>query len=512
MTVFVVRGDVVRRYPTAHVFLQKARFGQDDEIRPVADQVQAAAVRGALDRRHPLRRLRQEPGGGLRRPRGGDTGLAAGDPGAAGGAALRPRRRAVYRRIYRQAPATWGCVELGNVAAATSGLARLTHAPVDVDWLTGAPIEDTTWGHNAADMARARLQSPFRILFRGSARLAMPRAPPHASPPTPRSAVRRRPRSRSTSARRSGCSTAGCRSRSCRCVWRCASGRRAHRRRAARAHLPGRRPRGRAPARVDRHRAGARPSRLAPLLAVAPHRRSPPPRRRASAGRQDRSARGAVAWVVRAPPPSTSAGTVRAPGGRAAAAAPAFPGPAKPTTAGGPAYARPPPSRVALVIVDDTTVVGTWWGAEVADDLALAPGLVEAGDDLDGRALLDAQGLTWTYDFEEAVDGDWPSASTFDLPARSRRVLASAAAGVGVLIDRPAGRGSRRCWRRIATRRARLHRAGHADQRHRDRRTGHQPRAARRRPAARQSSARTRTAHLCHAAPGARSTCRRWSR
>ena len=83
---------------------------------------------------------------------------------------------------------------------------------------------------------------------------------------------------------------------------------------------------------------------------------------------------------------------------------PRFPSSANPRTNGGPAYARLLPGRFALVLLDDTTVFGTWWGEEVADDLPLAPGLVEAGDDLDGRALLDAQGLTWTYDFDTAVD------------------------------------------------------------------------------------------------------------
>ena len=57
------------------------------------------------------------------------------------------------------------------------------------------------------------------------------------------------------------------------------------------------------------------------------------------------------------------------------------------------------------MLIDDGTVVDTLWGEEVAEDLPLAPGLVEAGgDDLDGRALLDAQGLAWTYDFEVAVE------------------------------------------------------------------------------------------------------------
>ena len=85
--------------------------------------------------------------------------------------------------------------------------------------------------------------------------------------------------------------------------------------------------------------------------------------------------------------------------------APRFPPLAKPRVPGGPVHARLLPSRFALVLIDDGTVVDTFWGEEVAEDLPLAPGLVEAGgDDLDGRALLDAQGLAWTYDFEVAVE------------------------------------------------------------------------------------------------------------
>ena len=49
MTVFVIRGDVVRRYPTAHYFLQRAQL-VDGEIKPVPGEVAPAVVRGALDR------------------------------------------------------------------------------------------------------------------------------------------------------------------------------------------------------------------------------------------------------------------------------------------------------------------------------------------------------------------------------------------------------------------------------------------------------------------------------
>ena len=112
-----------------------------------------------------------------------------------------------------------------------------------------------------------------------------------------------------------------------------------------------------------------------------------------------------AAWVARATMPLNSE---QAPPRPVPEPAPLLPAPhfpaAKPRATGGPVTARLLPSRFALVLIDDGTVIGTWWGEEVAQDVALAPGLVEAGEDLDGRALLDAQGLTWTYDFNLAVE------------------------------------------------------------------------------------------------------------
>jgi hypothetical protein len=110
-------------------------------------------------------------------------------------------------------------------------------------------------------------------------------------------------------------------------------------------------------------------------------------------------------WIVRATEPGN---LDEAPAKPLRENAPLVPPPRFPQadtrTAGGPAYARLLPDRFALVIVDDGTVITTRWGADIADDLPLAPGLVEAADGVDGRALLDAQGLTWTYDFDAAIE------------------------------------------------------------------------------------------------------------
>ena len=165
MTVFVVRGDVVRRYPTAHYFLQKARLARDNTIRPVAGQVEPAAVRGALDRDTLFVGFEKAPPEVIGdRPGGGDPGwlLAIEEQPAAPRFGLDDPPDPPD---YRQAPADWNAMSWANVAAGEKALTRLTHAPVDVEWLARAPIEGTTWGENAAHMARACHQAPFRIYF-----------------------------------------------------------------------------------------------------------------------------------------------------------------------------------------------------------------------------------------------------------------------------------------------------------------------------------------------------------
>ena len=121
--------------------------------------------------------------------------------------------------------------------------------------------------------------------------------------------------------------------------------------------------------------------------------------------------------------------------------APLFPAVVKPRRARGPSPRTAAALPLALVLYADRSLLGTWWGEEVAEDLALAPGLVEAGDDLDGRALLDAQGLTWTHDFNVAVEAGMAIRVELLPAARERpagRVLR--AAGAGRAHDRPAGR------------------------------------------------------------------------
>ena len=55
---------------------------------------------------------------------------------------------------------------------------------------------------------------------------------------------------------------------------------------------------------------------------------------------------------------------------------PQFPNRAE-RAAGAPTYARLLPSRFALVAWENEAIVGTWWGEPIAEDLVLAPALLE---------------------------------------------------------------------------------------------------------------------------------------
>jgi hypothetical protein len=166
MTVFVVRGDIVRRYPTAHYFLQRAQIDAGTgDIGPVPHDVEEACFRGALD---PdtlfvgFEKTSSEVIGD--RAGGGDPGwlFAIEEQPAAPRFGLDDPARGA---AYHQAPKSWDDLSWANVARDKAALDALTHAPIDVDWLTTATVPGATWGRNAAHMARACWQRPFRMFI-----------------------------------------------------------------------------------------------------------------------------------------------------------------------------------------------------------------------------------------------------------------------------------------------------------------------------------------------------------
>lgn len=112
-----------------------------------------------------------------------------------------------------------------------------------------------------------------------------------------------------------------------------------------------------------------------------------------------------AAWVVRALTPTNLR---QAPVQTILDEQPLRPAPRFPDVAtlrtGSPTLARLLPMRWAVVgYRQPDGPVGPWFGALIPPDLPMAPGLVEAEGEIDGRGLLDAQGSSWLYDFDEAV-------------------------------------------------------------------------------------------------------------
>jgi hypothetical protein len=162
-TVIVVRGDLVRRYPDAHYYLQAASRARGGIATPVEGAVEPAAFIGALDRETVLFGFDVPPA----TVRGRGTEAAPGyflvieeQPGA-------PRfgLDAAMRAHYGKTPGSWDDLSWGHLVDDEAGLAALTHAPAEHERLAAVDDDAAAWGRNAAHQARATWQRPFRMLI-----------------------------------------------------------------------------------------------------------------------------------------------------------------------------------------------------------------------------------------------------------------------------------------------------------------------------------------------------------
>ena len=161
-TVMVVRGDIVRRYPTASYYLQPAVL-KGDVASPVANAVVPPMFIGAIDRDTvffgfdvPPREVVGERDGGVAghflviEEQAGAPRLGLDEPDD-------PH--------YGEAPASWDELSWGHLADDADALEALTHAPAEHDRLARVADPAATWGRNAAHQARACWQRPFRMLI-----------------------------------------------------------------------------------------------------------------------------------------------------------------------------------------------------------------------------------------------------------------------------------------------------------------------------------------------------------
>jgi hypothetical protein len=154
MTAIVVRGDLVRRYPTAHWFLQAF----DDAGEPVDGDVVEPSFLARLDAQTAalgFDRSSDEVRAGYfvgveEQPAAPRFGLDAERPGDFG---RRPR-------------GSWDTASWGHVVSSQEELDALTYARASGQRLEGVRLEGATWGRNAAHQARATWQRPVRMLIR----------------------------------------------------------------------------------------------------------------------------------------------------------------------------------------------------------------------------------------------------------------------------------------------------------------------------------------------------------
>jgi len=166
LTAFAVRSDLVRRYPTAHWFMQRAAPGAEGRLGPVDGTVLEIAFFAMLDARTCVLGFDVAP----------ET--ARGDDGGHGyfvGVEEQPTgpRFGLDRAQpsdFTGRPRTWDAASWGHLVSSQAELDSLTHARSDKVRLAGVTLgkPGVTWGRNSAHQARATWQRPFRMLIHAS--------------------------------------------------------------------------------------------------------------------------------------------------------------------------------------------------------------------------------------------------------------------------------------------------------------------------------------------------------
>jgi hypothetical protein len=161
MTAIVVRGDLVRRYPTAHWFLQQAAPGEDGSLVPVEGTIVEVAFLLGLDARTTVYGFDLA------------TAVVRGDDGGHGyfigveeqPAAPRFGLDVEQKGDFARKPRTWDDASWGHLVASRKELDALTHARATGTRIDGLELDGATWGRNSAHQARATWQRPFRMLI-----------------------------------------------------------------------------------------------------------------------------------------------------------------------------------------------------------------------------------------------------------------------------------------------------------------------------------------------------------
>jgi hypothetical protein len=168
LTLVLVRGDLIRRYPDAHIYLVPGRW-KGDQVIPNAAKAEEAVLHGALDGRslflgfaRPVAVLRGNRTATTHTPATAGWFVAIEEPAAAPRFGIDSGQPA---RDLSQPDATWRDLAWGNLVPREGALEDLTHAVARTPLPAPSPqsLDGLTWGHNAAHMAAITWQYPFRL-------------------------------------------------------------------------------------------------------------------------------------------------------------------------------------------------------------------------------------------------------------------------------------------------------------------------------------------------------------
>jgi hypothetical protein len=154
MTVIVIRGDVLRRYPNAHVFLMKRAT---DGTAVTGSEVDPDFL-GSLDGDAAFFGFADLTPAAVR------SGYFVGIEELAG--ASRFGLDEAQPAHFKNPPTSWNQVSWGHLVNNQAELDALTYARADnARMVKVGALNQTTWGFNSAHLARATWQRPFRMLI-----------------------------------------------------------------------------------------------------------------------------------------------------------------------------------------------------------------------------------------------------------------------------------------------------------------------------------------------------------
>jgi hypothetical protein len=161
-TVIVVRGDLVRRYPTARYFLQEAVLAGDEASPRAGAPALDPIFLGSLERDTVFFGFDKDPAV-VRGDRENDVPgyfLAIEEQAGAPRLGLDNWKP----KDFEQDPAGWDQASWGHLVTSREALDALTYADALNERLTGlGELDGVAWGRNAAHLARATWQRPFRM-------------------------------------------------------------------------------------------------------------------------------------------------------------------------------------------------------------------------------------------------------------------------------------------------------------------------------------------------------------